>query len=96
MLFRSLLDDRKIALDVDEDAKNWLADKGYDPAYGARPLKRVIQKAVQDPLAEKILAGDVLDGAEVSIGAGPDGLVIGDDLAVLSVTPPDRGARAIH
>src|SRR5690606_27552614 len=56
-----LLSDRKIQLDLDEDAVNWLADKGYDPAYGARPLKRVMQKELQDPLAEKILLGEVLD-----------------------------------
>ena len=53
---QKLLDDRKITLDLDESARNWLAAKGYDPVYGARPLKRVIQREVQDPLAEKILA----------------------------------------
>ena len=56
---------------------HWLADKGYDPAYGARPLKRVIQKAVQDPLAEMILAGEIHDGETVPITAGRDGLRIG-------------------
>src|SRR5690606_3701226 len=61
---------RKITLDVDESARTWLADRGYDPVYGARPLKRVIQKALQDPLAEKLLAGEVLDGATVRISAG--------------------------
>ena len=55
-----LLADRKISLDLDADAIDWLAAKGYDPAYGARPLKRVIQKELQDPLAEKILLGDIL------------------------------------
>ena len=60
-----LLEDRKITLDLSAAARSWLADKGYDPAYGARPLKRVIQKAVQDPLAERLLAGTVRDGAEV-------------------------------
>ncbi|HLU34973.1 MAG TPA: AAA family ATPase, partial [Thermomicrobiales bacterium] len=69
---------RKITLDVDESARTWLADRGYDPVYGARPLKRVIQKALQDPLAEKLLAGEVLDGATVRISAGPDGLIIGE------------------
>ncbi len=53
----TLLSERKITLDLDEDARNWLANKGYDPVYGARPLKRVIQKFVQDPLAEQILSG---------------------------------------
>jgi ATP-dependent Clp protease ATP-binding subunit ClpB len=62
-----LLSDRKIDLRLTEEARNWLADKGYDPAYGARPLKRVIQKAVQDPLAEAILAGRVKDGETVEV-----------------------------
>jgi ATP-dependent Clp protease ATP-binding subunit ClpB len=75
---QKLLDDRKITLEVDEDAKNWLADKGYDPAYGARPLKRVIQKNVQDPLAELVLSGKVHDGETVPVRLGPMGLMIGD------------------
>ena len=58
-----LLTDRKIALSLDQEAIDWLADKGYDPAYGARPLKRVIQKELQDPLAENILLGEILDGS---------------------------------
>ena len=68
---------RGITLQVDEAARTWLADRGYDPVYGARPLKRVIQKAVQDPLAEKILAGEVMDGSVVPVTAGPDGLTVG-------------------
>ena len=79
-----LLDDRKIVLDVDGRARAWLAEKGYDPAYGARPLKRVIQKAVQDPLAEKILSGEVTDGALVPVTAGRAGLLFDGE--------PDRGA----
>ncbi|AXX96887.1 ATP-dependent chaperone ClpB [Profundibacter amoris] len=67
---------RKIALEVDDAAKKWLGDKGYDPVYGARPLKRVIQHYLQDPLAEKLLAGEVLDGATVKVTANEDGLVI--------------------
>jgi ATP-dependent Clp protease ATP-binding subunit ClpB len=69
---------RKIALDLDAGAKAWLAEEGYDPVFGARPLKRVIQRHLQDPLAEAILAGDVTDGATVQVSAGPDGLIIGD------------------
>ena len=69
---------RKITLDLDAEAKAWLADEGYDPVFGARPLKRVIQRHLQDPLAEMILAGDVMDGATVKISAGADGLIIGD------------------
>ncbi len=72
---RQLLEDRKIVLSLDESALKWLADKGYDPAYGARPLKRVIQKELQDPLAEKILSGEVHDGDEVRITAGSDRLL---------------------
>ncbi len=72
----ALLADRKITLDLDERARMWLANKGYDPAYGARPLKRVIQKSLQDPLAEKIIAGEIKDGDTVTITSGPDGLLI--------------------
>jgi ATP-dependent Clp protease ATP-binding subunit ClpB len=75
---QKLLEDRKIVLQLDEEARNWLADKGYDPAYGARPLKRVIQKHVQDPLAELILAGEIKDGETMPVHAGPMGLMIGD------------------
>ncbi len=70
-----LLVDRKIVLDVDQTAIEWLSEKGYDPAYGARPLKRVIQKELQDPLAEKILSGDIRDGSTVKVAAGSDRLV---------------------
>jgi ATP-dependent Clp protease ATP-binding subunit ClpB len=73
-----LLEDRKIALELEPEAREWLSQKGYDPAYGARPLKRVIQKHVQDPLAEAILAGDIKDGETVPVRAGPLGLTIGD------------------
>lgn len=69
-----LLEDRKITLDLDKEAIQWLADKGYDPAYGARPLKRVMQKELQDPLAEKILGGEILDGSTVKVTAGSDRL----------------------
>jgi len=71
----SLLSERKITLDLDEEARNWLANKGYDPVYGARPLKRVIQKFVQDPLAEQILSGQVPDGSLVKITDGSDRLL---------------------
>ncbi|NJM83690.1 MAG: ATP-dependent chaperone ClpB [Tabrizicola sp.] len=69
---------RKITLNVDEGARTWLAEEGYDPVFGARPLKRVIQRHLQDPLAEMILSGDVLDGSTIAVSAGPDGLIIGD------------------
>lgn len=72
---RHLLSDRKVTLNLDDGAIGWLAQKGYDPAYGARPLKRAIQKDVQDPLAEKLLAGDILDGQTVNVSAGTDRLL---------------------
>jgi ATP-dependent Clp protease ATP-binding subunit ClpB len=69
-----LLEDRKIVLDLEPEAVEWLANKGYDPAYGARPLKRVMQKELQDPLAERILSGEILDGSTVKVIAGSDRL----------------------
>jgi ATP-dependent Clp protease ATP-binding subunit ClpB len=73
---RRLLADRKITLEPDESARAWLAKAGYDPAYGARPLKRVIQRALQNPLASLILEGTIADGETVRISAGDGGLVI--------------------
>jgi ATP-dependent Clp protease ATP-binding subunit ClpB len=70
-----LLEERKIVLDLEPAARDWLAEKGWDPAYGARPLKRVIQRYVQDPLAEMILAGEIADG---------DGVVISSEGNVLT------------
>jgi ATP-dependent Clp protease ATP-binding subunit ClpB len=64
---QKLLADRKITLQLDDAARTWLANRGYDPAYGARPLKRVIQKSVQDPLAELLLAGRIKDGEPVKL-----------------------------
>ena len=63
-------------IEADEATRNWLADAGYDPVYGARPLKRVIQRSLQNPLAGLILAGKVADGEQVKVSAGPDGLTI--------------------
>ncbi|HFQ15757.1 MAG TPA: ATP-dependent chaperone ClpB, partial [Rhodobacteraceae bacterium] len=67
---------RNIGLEMDEAARKWLADRGYDPVFGARPLKRVIQHELQDRLAELLLAGDVMDGDIVSVTADEDGLII--------------------
>ena len=67
---QKLLKDRKIVLDLTEAAKKWLGRVGYDPVYGARPLKRAVQRYVQDPLADMILAGKVPDGAKVAIDEG--------------------------
>jgi ATP-dependent Clp protease ATP-binding subunit ClpB len=71
-----LLEDRKITLTLDAKARQWLAEKGYDPTYGARPLKRVIQKWVQDPLAQMLLAGDIRDGGHIKLGASRGRLTI--------------------
>ncbi|TDX24296.1 ATP-dependent chaperone ClpB [Rhodovulum visakhapatnamense] len=72
------LDQRGIVLDLDDGARKWLADAGYDPVYGARPLKRVIQRSLQDPLAEALLAGEIRDGGTIRVTVGPEGLIIGD------------------
>ena len=82
-----LLVDRKITLDLSEEARNWLAEKGYDPAYGARPLKRVIQKSVQDPLAELLLSGAIRDGETVPVTVGPAGLMLGEFTAASEHRP---------
>jgi len=81
MRLQKLLDDRKITITLDAGAREWLAEKGWDPAYGARPLKRVIQKSVQDPLAEMILAGSIKDGEKVTVSAGKQGLTFNGKLA---------------
>ena len=73
---RALLAERKIALDLDGKARRWLAREGFDPAYGARPLKRAVQRALQNPLAERMLKGEVKDGDKVAVSADRDGLVI--------------------
>jgi len=76
-----LLEDRKITIVLEPSARDWLADKGYDPTYGARPLKRVIQKSVQDPLSELILSERVKDGEKVAISVGKQGLTFNGKLA---------------
>jgi ATP-dependent Clp protease ATP-binding subunit ClpB len=76
-----LLEERKITIKLEPGARDWLAEKGWDPAYGARPLKRVIQKSVQDPLAEMILSGKIKDGEKVAISASKQGLKFNGALA---------------
>ncbi len=80
---------RKIELALDDGAKEWLANEGYDPVFGARPLKRVIQRALQNPLAEALLAGEIKDGETVPVTAGTDGLIIGDRLGTSERPRPD-------
>lgn len=85
---------RKITMAFDDVAKTWLADEGYDPVFGARPLKRVIQRALQDPLAELLLSGDVKDGDTVAVSAGAEGLIIGDRIGATNRERP--GDAVVH
>ncbi len=78
---RGLLADRKIALALDQAAQDWLATEGYDPIYGARPLKRVIQRSLQNPLASLLLEGSLHDGETIAVSANERGLVLGGRLA---------------
>ncbi|HWA92231.1 MAG TPA: ATP-dependent chaperone ClpB [Rhizomicrobium sp.] len=95
-----LLADRKIEIDLDDKAREWLANAGYDPVYGARPLKRVIQRRLQDPLAQMLLEGRIGDGAKIKVGAGKSGLTINgvefagtaDELDIEHAAP----SRAVH
>ncbi len=89
-LLEARLASRKIVLELDPVARTWLADEGYDPVFGARPLKRVMQRHLQDPLAEMILSGDVMDGSTVVISAGADGLIIGDRVSASRRTRPQE------
>ncbi len=79
---------RKIKLDMDEGALKWLADEGFDPVFGARPLKRVIQRHLQDQLAEMLLSGDVKDGDIVHVSGGVDGLIVGERVTSSNRQPP--------
>ena len=81
-----LLTERKITVELTPEARIWLANRGYDPAYGARPLKRVIQKELVDPIARKLLAGDLADGSVIQVGAGDDGLNIGKATTDINLT----------
>src|SRR2546430_3444596 len=96
-----LLEDRKITIVLEASAREWLTEKGWDPAYGARPVQRLIQKSIQDPLAELILSGQIKDGEKVVISAGKQGLAFNGKLAAAARTgdenelrrpPPGRGA----
>ena len=95
---QKLLADRKIAIHLDDGARTWLADEGYDPVYGARPLKRVIQRNVQDPLAELLLEGRIKDGETVTVSASADGIVInGHDTVDGHIAGDDaQGIHAVH
>ena len=81
---------RDITLVLDQPAKTWLADEGYDPVFGARPLRRVIQSALQNQLAEMLLAGEIDEGDTVSISAGTEGLIVGDRVSTSNRLPPEN------
>jgi ATP-dependent Clp protease ATP-binding subunit ClpB len=81
---------RDITLVLDQPAKTWLADEGYDPVFGARPLKRVIQSALQNQLAEMLLAGEIDEGDTVSISSGTEGLIVGDRVSTSNLLPPQN------
>jgi len=87
-LLQSRLAPREISLELDGSAKTWLVDQGYDPVFGARPLKRVIQSALQNQLAEMLLAGEVSDGDIVPVTAGSEGLIVGDRVSGSNRLPP--------
>ncbi|MBI3274980.1 MAG: AAA family ATPase, partial [Methylocystis sp.] len=86
-----LLEDRKIMLHADDKGRAWLAARGYDPAYGARPLKRVLQKELQDRLAELLLAGAITDGSTVEVSADSAGLTLNGR----SAAKPARGSAKV-
>ncbi len=87
-LLQDRLAPREIRLELDASAKTWLADEGFDPVFGARPLKRVIQSALQNQLAEMLLAGEVVDGDIVPVTAGSEGLIVGDRVSGSNRLPP--------
>ncbi|MBT7907048.1 MAG: ATP-dependent chaperone ClpB, partial [Marinovum sp.] len=93
-LLYNRLSSRKITLSLSDAACKWLADEGYDPVFGARPLKRVIQRTLQDPLAEMILAGDIAEGDTLAVDASTEGLIIGDRLSRSNQHPP--GEAVLH
>jgi ATP-dependent Clp protease ATP-binding subunit ClpB len=82
------LEDRRIELEFSDEAKKLLAERGYDPVYGARPLKRVIQKMVETPLAKKIMAGEVEDGSRLRVSTDEQGIVF-------EVTAPKEKGEAV-
>src|SRR5262249_917664 len=86
----------KITIVLEPSARDWLADKGYDPTYGARPLRRVIQKSVQDPLSELILSGGIKDGEREVISAGKQGLTFNGKLARAAVADDDGGPTRVR
>ena len=81
---------QNIQIKLDDAAMKWLGDEGYDPVYGARPLKRVIQRALQNPLAELLLAGELRDGETIAVSTGAEGLIVGDRIGTSRQEPPEE------
>jgi len=93
---RQLLADRHISLELDDKARDWLAEAGYDPVFGARPLKRAIQQHLQNPLATRLLEGTIKDGDKVTVSAAPEGLVIGTELLSGNMADMPSNVRKLH
>ena len=89
------LADHRLTLTVTDAARSWLADEGYDPAYGARPLRRLVQREIGDQLARMILGGEVLDGQEVVVDVSPEGASAGLVLAARGEAWAPSAASAV-
>jgi len=86
MRLRQRLEERKITLDLTDRARDYLAEHGYDPSYGARPLKRIIQRELETALGRKLLSGEIRDGSRVKVDAGNKGLEFSSSAAVNGAT----------
>ena len=93
-MLRDRISSLNLKIKLEPGAIDWIAEEGYDPVYGARPLKRVIQNSLQNPIAELILAGKLSDGDVIEVTGGPDGLVVGDYVTVNQDT--NLGSVVLH
>ena len=93
-MLRDRISSLNLKIKLEAGAIDWIAEEGYDPVYGARPLKRVIQNSLQNPIAELILAGKLSDGDVIEVTGGPDGLVVGDYVSINQDT--NLGSVVLH
>ena len=93
-MLRDRISSLNFKIKLEQGAIDWIAEEGYDPVYGARPLKRVIQNSLQNPIAELILAGKLSDGDVIEVTGGPDGLVVGDYVSINQDT--NLGSVVLH
>ena len=93
-MLRDRISSLNFKIKLEQGAIDWIAEEGYDPVYGARPLKRVIQNTLQNPIAEMILAGKLSDGDVIEVTSGPDGLVVGDYVSINQDT--NLGSVVLH